>query len=535
MNNFKRFLLGAVASSALGVTACFAQSSQNVDILITGGDVYSGANEPARKVDIGLSGDKIVFVGDARAEGVRAARRIDATGKMVVPGFIDAHVHADEEIASDDPKARLLLRQLTQGVTTSIIGVDGGGTPEVADFARSASAAGTGGNFASYVGFGAIRQRVLGEDDRAPTSDELKRMQAMAAKAMCEGALGLSSGLFYAPQSFASTEEIIAVTREAGKRGGLYDTHQRDEGNTSIGVVASTREQIRIARESGAPLHLGHFKVSSGAKPDGSSMAELIAIIEEAQKSGIRITADQYPWNASNTALTAMAIPRWAQDGGRDAMLRRFEDRAVLPRILSESADFFAARGGAQNILITKAPGQEALIGRRISELASEWNLTPAETAVRILKGGSPSVAIFAIMEADIRLLMKQPWTMFSSDGSATGHPRGHGSYPRLYTNYVLEGSVLTPKAFVHKASGLVADTLGLKGRGYIRPGAFADITVIDPANFRAHATFVEPTNLSTGVDQVIVNGELVLDGGKPTGKLPGRALLHTPPEGACS
>lgn len=534
MNAFKRWLAAGAAATML-VSASSAREPRQVDVLITGGQVYSGALEPARGVDVGLSGDRIVFIGDARAAGISAARSIDAAGKMVVPGFIDAHVHATDEIASSDPKARLLLRQLTQGVTTNVIGVDGGGDPDVAAFAKTATAAGAGGNFASYVGFGAIRQRVLGDDARAPDAGELEQMKALAAKGMCEGAYGLSSGLFYAPQSFASTEEVIAVATEAGRRGGLYDTHQRDEGNTSIGVVASTREQIRIARESGAPLHLGHFKVSSGARPDGSSMAELVAIVEEAQRGGVKVTADQYPWNASNTGLVAMAIPRWAQDGGREAMLRRFDERASLARILAESTTFFAERGGAQNILITRAPGQEALIGRRISELAAEWRITPAEAAVRILKEGSPSVAIFAITEPDIRLLMQQPWTMFSSDGSATGHPRGHASYPRLYANYVLDAGVLSTEAFVHKASGLVADTLGLEGRGYIREGGFADIVVIDPGTFRPRATFVEPTLLSTGVEHVIVNGRLVLEAGKPTGALPGRALLRTPPAGTCS
>jgi len=536
---YSRALLGAgVVVAALAAAAPASpgpQQGAQVDILITGGEVYSGALEQPRVADVGIVGDKVTFVGDARAAGVTGRRQIDAKGKMVVPGFIDAHVHATDEIASKDPEERVLLRQLTQGVTTNIIGVDGAGEPEITAFARAAEAAGVGGNFAAYVGFGAIRKRVLGDDARAPTAAELAKMKALAAQGMCEGALGLSSGLFYAPQSFAKTEEVIAVAEESGKRGGLYDTHQRDEGNTSIGVVASTREQIRIARESGAKLHLGHFKVSSGALPDGRSMAALIKIVEEARSAGQEITADQYPWNASNTGLVAMAIPRWAQDGGREALLRRFDTPADLARILKESTAFFAERGGAQNILINSAAEQPELVGRRVSEIAADWGVTPAEATVRILKRSNASVAIFAITEPDIRALMRQPWTMFSSDGGPRGHPRGHASYPRLYTKYVVGEQVITRVEFVHKASALVADTLGLKGRGYIRPGGFADVVVIDPATFQPHATFVEPTLLSTGVDKAIVNGEVVLDGGKPTGARPGRALLRTPPPGSCA
>lgn len=531
-------IAGTIAATAIVITTGTAvsqsQRGEQADILITGGEVYSGALEPARIADVAIKGDKILFIGDASKSGITAIRRIDAKGHMVVPGFIDAHVHATEEIESADPKERLLLRQLTQGVTTNIIGVDGGGVPEVAAFSSAAEKAGVGGNFAAYVGFGEIRKRVIGADARDPNAAELARMRQLAASAMCEGALGLSSGLFYAPQSFAKTEEVIAVATEAGKAGGLYDTHQRDEGNTSIGVTASTQEAIRIARESGAKLNLGHFKVSSGALPDGRSMAALVRMVEEARAKGQQITADQYPWNASNTGLVAIGIPRWAQDGGREAMLKRFADPALLPRILKEATEFYKQRGGPQNILINNAPGQTELVGRRVSEIAADWKVTPAEATVRILQGGSPSVAVFAITEPDIRHLMRQPWTMFSSDGSLRGHPRGHASYPRLYTNYVLEGKVITPVEFVHKSTGLVADTLGLAGRGYIRPGSFADVAVIDPKTFRPHATFMKPAVLSTGVQHVVVNGQLVLDGGQPTGKLPGRGLLRQPPAKAC-
>lgn len=533
----RRFWSACLVATALGAGACATgptAGAMRVDVLIRGGQVYSGALEDPRITDVGVAGDRIVFIGDARKAGLSGEREIDAAGRMVVPGFIDTHVHATEELGSDDRDERLVLRQLAQGVTTSVIGVDGAGEPEIARFIASAEAAGVGQNFASYVGFGAIRRRVLGDDARAPTPAELDRMKALAAQAMCEGALGLSSGLFYAPQSFAATEEVIAVATEAGKRGGLYDTHQRDEGTTSIGVAASTREQIRIGRESGATLHLAHFKVSSGALPDGRSMAELIAIVEEARAAGQDVTADQYPWSASNTGLVAMAIPRWAQDGGREAMLRRFQDPEALGRILTESAAFFRERGGARNVMVNNAPQQPELVGRRISEIAEDWGVTPAEAAVRILTRSSVSVAIFAITEEDIRLLMTRPWVMSSSDGSPRGHPRGHASYPRLYQNYVVDQKVLTPVQFVHRSTGLPADTLRLGARGYIRRNGYADIVVLDPAAYLPRATYIEPTLLSTGVETVLLNGKLVIDGGRPTGVLSGRGLTRTPTPGSC-
>jgi N-acyl-D-amino-acid deacylase len=528
-------LLSVAAAGVLALAACGPGTPpMEVDLLISGGEVYSGGLEAAKVQDVGIRGDKIVFVGDAKASRVTAAKIIDATGKMVAPGFIDAHSHATGELESEDPKERLVMRQLMQGVTTNLLGVDGGGAPEIKAFIDKANAAGIGQNFYSYVGFGAIRQRVLQQDARAPTPAELETMKSLAAQAMCEGAIGISSGLFYAPQSFARTEEVIEVAKEAGKRGGLYDTHQRDEGNTSIGVANSLAEAIRIGRESGATLHVGHFKVSSGAKPNGESMKELVAVVEAARAAGQAVTSDQYPWSASNTGLVAMAIPRWAQDGGRSAMLKRFDNPADLARIEKESMDFFQGRGGAQNILITRSEDQPELVGKRISELAEAWGMTPAQASVRILKESSPSVAIFAITEPDIEHLLKQPWNMISSDGSPTGHPRGHATYPRLYTNYVLKG-VITPVEFVHKSSGLVADTMGLTGRGYIRPDHFADIVVIDLKTYQPMATFTEPTLLATGVTDVVVNGQVELEGGKPTGVLSGRGLAKTPPAGTCS
>lgn len=510
------------ASSAKGNT---------VDLLITGGTVYTGDVQAPRIADVGIINDRIVFIGDAAQEGLRAKKTLDARGRMVAPGFIDAHVHAEDELSSSDPIVRAMPRQLLQGVTTSVIGVDGEGTPDLGAQLRKFETSGIGQNVASYVGFGEIRRRILGESARAPTATELDKMKALAAKGMCEGALGLSSGLFYAPQSFASTEEVIAVAREAGQRGGIYDTHQRDEGTSTIGVVASLKEAIRIGRESGATLHVAHIKVTDTPITDGSAMAELVTMIDAARQAGQPVTADQYPWTAANTGLEAAAIPRWAQDGGREAMLKRFDDPAAVARIKSESRISMPL---AQRVLIDYAPGQPTLLGKRLSEIATMWHVSPVEAVMRILKGGEVSVAVFVMAEADIRKAVVQPWVMTSSDGRNGGHPRGFGSFPKVWTDYVTGLKLLTPAQFVHRSSSLAADTFGLKQRGYIKKGFFADITVIDPTTYAAKATFIQPTLLATGVIDVVVNGKIEVENGRLTGSVAGRRLIRTPKSGTC-
>jgi N-acyl-D-aspartate/D-glutamate deacylase len=390
---------------------------------------------------------------------------------------------------------------------------------------------GIGQNVAAYVGFGAIRERVLQQDSRAPTPTELQRMESLAAKGMCEGAIGVSSGLFYAPQSFASTDEVIAVAKEAGKRRGLYDTHQRDEGTSSVGVLTSLKEAIRIGEESGATLHVAHIKVTNSSRPDGEDMADVIALIEAARAKGQKVTADQYPWTAANTGLEAVAIPRWAQAGGAEAMVKRFDNSADLARIRVESG---LTPTLAQKIMISAAPKQPDLVGKRLSELATQWNVDPTDAAMRVLRGGEPDVVVFVMAEPDVVKIMAKPWVMSSSDGADGEHPRGYASYPRLWEKYVIAQRVLTPVQFVHRSTGLEADTFGLRGRGYIKLGYFADIAVIDPQRYHARATYVEPTLLSTGVVDVIVNGGFELEDGKPTGILSGRTLRKTPPAGRC-
>lgn len=522
-------LLATVAAASLFAAQARGQdgTARDVDLLVVRGTVYDGSLNPPAVEDVGIVGDRIVFIGDALKGGIRAKKTIDAQGLMVTPGLIDAHTHTDEELVSPDASRRLVARQVMQGVTTSLIGVDGFGTPDVRATFDKMEALGIGQNVAAYVGFGGIRKRALGGAARAPAPAELETMRSLAAKAMCEGAIGLSAGLFYAPQSFASADEVIALAKEAGSRGGLYDTHQRDEGDSSVGVMTSVEEALRISRESGAPLHLAHIKISGGPR----SMDDLVDMVEAAQAGGQKVTADQYPWTAANTGLDAAIIPRWAQDGGRDAMIRRFDNPADLAKIRAET---YLTPALAEVIMISDAPHQPEIVGKRLSELATRWGVDPIDAAIRALRRDDIDIVVFVMKEPDIVRAMTRPWVMSSSDGADGGHPRGYASYAWLWENYVAARKILTPVQFVHRSTGLAADTFGLRGRGYIRTGSFADIAVIDPKAYRARATYVAPRLLSTGVVHVIINGGIALENGKPTGALSGRALRKTPPTGTC-
>jgi N-acyl-D-aspartate/D-glutamate deacylase len=508
--------------AALAVGA--APAPAPVDLLIRGGTVYTGAGPPFVG-DVAIAGDRIRAVG--RRSRVAAKRVIDARGMIVAPGFIDPHTHVGEALASDDSAARLVPAFLLQGVTTALVGNDGAGDPEVGKVLGRAAARPVGINFAAYVGFGAVRERVTGASDRAPTEKELARMRAMVAGAMCEGALGLSTGLFYAPQSFAKTAEIVALAREAGRRGGLYDSHIRDESSYSVGLAAAVDEAIAIGREARLPVNISHIK-ALGVDVQGQAPA-IVARIEAARRSGQKVTADQYPWSASGTSLVASLTPLWAQDGGRPALLQRFGDPALAGRLRAGIADNLRRRGGAESLLITEGP----LKGRTLAAVAKSRGEDPVAAAIGIIRVADPAVASFNQIEPDIRTFMRRPWVMTGSDASA-GHPRAFGSFARKYSKYVLAERVLTLRQFIERSSSLAAATFGLAGRGRLEPGAFADVVIFDPRRYSARATYEQPELPATGVRTVLVNGIVAVDNGTITGKAGGRALPRRPTEGTC-
>lgn len=524
-------LAAGVGGCAGSASPLAGQRAEAVDTLIAGGTIYDGSGASPVQGDVAIRGDRIVHVGPPRP--FAAARRIDAAGLIVAPGFIDPHTHADVFLRSADPAQRVNAAWLAQGASTVMVGVDGGGTPDVGEDARALTAAGIGTNVVPFAGFGAIRSRVLGDSARTPDASQLAAMQALAAQAMCEGATGFSTGLFYAPQSYATTEEVIAVAREAARRGGLYDTHQRDESSYSIGLIASTREAIRIGEEAGMPVHIAHIK-ALGVDVHGMA-PQVIALIEAARARGVEVTADQYPWLASGSSLAASLLPRWAVDGGDTALLARLDDPATAARIRAEMAENLRRRGGASSLLLT-AQGRE-WTGRTLAQMAQGWGVEPVEAALRIIRtgaeagGGGTEVASFNMAEEDVEAFMRQAWVVTSSDGSR-GHPRMFATYPEKYRGYVVERGTIDLAGFIRQSTGAVADIYALPQRGYLRPGHFADVVVFDPARFAPRASYVEPRELSSGVTALFVNGTLALADGRPTGEAAGRVLLRPAPEG---
>lgn len=516
-----RVLLAAVAA---GSTLGAAPGPARVDLLIRGGTIYTGFGAPFFG-DVAISGDRIRAVGPHLA--FTAGRVIDAGGMIVAPGFIDPHTHVGDQLVSGDSAKRLIPGFLLQGVTTAFIGNDGGGDPDVGKVLSRARARPVGINYAAFVGFGAIRERVIGEQDRAPSSAELKRMQAMVASGMCQGALGLSTGLFYAPQSFAKTDEVVALAREAGIRGGVYDSHIRDESSYTIGLAAAVDEAIAIGREAGLPAHISHIK-ALGVDVQGQAPA-IIAKIELARASGQNVTADQYPWSASGTSLVASLIPLWAQDGGRPALLKRLDNPALTDRLREGILENLRRRGGAAKLLLV----QGKYANRTLDQVARKLGQDPVSAAISVIRVQDPRVVSFNQSEQDIAAFMRRPWVMTSSDASG-GHPRVYGSFARKYRQYVAAEHVLTLREFVERSSSLTADTFGIEGRGRLRPGTYADIVVFDPKRYAERATYERPTLAARGVRFVLVNGALAVDGGKLTGLAAGRALKHRPTPGSC-
>jgi len=509
-------------------------------VLITGGTVYDGSTAKPFTGDVAITGDKIVYVGPKAPMSAR--RTIDAHGMIVSPGLIDAHTHSDHFLNSPDPAQRANPAWVMQGVSTVFLGIDGNGPPNLKSEFDRYKAQGVGTNVVSYVGFGAIRQAVIGDAARAPSANELAKEKALTVQGMCEGAIGLSAGLFYAPQNFAKTDEVIALAQEAGKRDGIYDTHQRDESSYSIGLIASTKEVLQIGREGHIPVHFSHIK-ALGHDVWGKS-GEVIKLIEDARASGQNVTANNYPWLASHTGLDAALVPRWASDGGADAMLKRFDDPALMAKIKKEMADNMERRGGPQTLLLTAGAADGSNIsnapppdwsGKYLSDLAKAWKMPPLDAAIKVLRDskGRASVVSFNISEADLENFMKQPWVVTSSDGGP-GHPREYATFQTKYAVYVKQKHVIDTGFFIRSSSGLTADIFKLDRRGYLKPGYFADVLVFDPGGYVPKADYVHPAVLSAGVQELFVNGNAAVDNAKMTGALSGRPLPHTPPAGTC-
>jgi N-acyl-D-amino-acid deacylase len=531
LERVRRRMRWIAAVSALGPllllsrAVTHAQGAQGgpADLLIRNGRVIDGTGAAARTTDIAITGDRITFVGDAAKSNVTARRTIDARGLIVAPGFIDPHTHALEDLSSNDPKRRANVDYLMQGVTTVITGNDGGGPYEVARTLEKWRADGIGSNGALLVGYGTVRQAVMKMSDVAAAGPQLDSMRALVDKGMREGALGMSTGLYYAPQSYSTTEEVIEMAKVAARQGGIYDTHLRDESSYTVGLLGAIRETIRIGREAGMPVHISHIK-ALGTDVWGRSDSA-IAIIEAAQAGGQKVTANQYPYTASGSSVGASLLPRWAEVGGRDSLRARVADAATKARLVTDMTENLRRRGGAAALLISSTR-DTSILGKTLEQVAKARNITPVEAAIQIVVAGDASVASFNMNEKDIEAFMRRPWVMTGSDGSS-GHPRKYGTFPKKWAEYVQAKKILTPEAFVKQSSALTAETFGIKDRGVLARGKFADVVVFDGATFRDRATYQKPTELATGVKYVVVNGKVAVDEGNYAGITPGVGITR--------
>jgi N-acyl-D-amino-acid deacylase len=508
----------------LAVLVPLSAAAQQGDIRIVGGTVYDGSGGSPRVTDVVLRGDQVVFVGDASRWTVR--QTIAARGMIVAPGFIDPHTHAAADLGSSDRTRRQAAFALMQGVTTVITGNDGQGPVDVAAERARVQRDSIGPNVAWLVGHGRVRGEVVGAADRAATPAETARMRSLVDSAMRGGALGLSSGLYYAPGSFATTSELVELARIVAQHGGLYDSHIRDESSYSTGLLASVREAIEIGRRAGVPVNISHIK-ALGVEVHGQA-PHVIAIIRAALAEGLEVTADQYPWTASSTGLSSALLPRWAEADGRDSLLARIGDSTVAIGIRAEMRSNLRRRGGAASLLLTTMSSRDSGLlsarGRTLELQAAARGVEPVVAALEILQSGSASVASFNMIEPDIEQFMMEPFVMTGSDGSA-GHPRKYATYPRKLRRYVLDKPVVTMERMIQSSTAQVAETFGLDRRGQLCVGCFADVIVFDPTTVREMATYVEPTLLAEGMHWVFVNGVAVVADGRLTEALPGSPL----------
>jgi len=535
--------------AALGVAAAAQQPARPFDLLITNARIIDGTGGPSITGSVAVRDGRIAGVG--RVAGP-AARTIDAGGKAVAPGFIDPHSHSDYALLTDG-NAESKIRQ---GVTTEVIGESGSVAPQKptaarpwSDFAGYFAAiekSKISVNVLSYVGLGQVREYVMGNDERAPTADELAKMTALVADAMKQGAYGTATGLIYTPNAYAKTDELIALSKPAAAAGGLYVSHLRYDGDKWRQGI---QEAIDIGEGAHLPVQILHLKIT-GAKNFGR-MKDAIALVEAAQKRGVEISANQYPYVASSTGLI-QTIPPWAHEGGNAKLVERLKDPATRARIRKEMDDpnpawenRLISAGTWHNVQIASLPsrtgtetGYKRFEGWRVDDAAKEMGRDPYDFVFEMLiaNGGSVSCVWFIIDEDDLKLAMKQPWVSVGSDGSALAtsgplrsgvpHPRNFGTFPRVLGKYVREEHVIPLEQAVHKMSGLTASQLHIRDRGLIKEGLAADLVIFDPATVADRATFTDPFQYPLGIPTVVVNGRVVLDNGRHTGERPG-IVIH--------
>jgi dihydroorotase/N-acyl-D-amino-acid deacylase len=522
------------------------------DLLIRNGMIVDGTGSPWVRGDVAVRGDRIAAVGQLRT--AQARDTLDATGLVVSPGWIDMLGHSEYPLLADGRAVSKITQGITSEITgevTSVVPVNANTLRELGSataarvtwtdldgYFRALEAARPAINLGTFVTVGSVRRYVMGDADRAPTPVELDTMRALVAAAMEDGAMGLSSGLIYAPASYATTEEVIELARVAGAYGGGYASHIRSEGDR---LVEAVNEAIRIGEEGGTWVQIHHLKASG--QPNWGKMPQAVAAIDAARARGVDVTADQYPYPASGTGLDAI-IPNWAHAGGTDSLLARLADPATRARLRTELTaggtdwNIGSSAGGPRGVMIAGV-GVDSLRryqGMRLSEVAAARGQEVVDALFDILlaDGAGTAAIYFSMSEEDIEYAMRQPWVMVgidagarAADSTVTGkpHPRAYGSFPRILCRYVRERGVITLPDAIRRFTSLPAARVGLDDRGVIKEGMFADFTIFDPDTVCDRATFEEPVQVSAGIVHVIVNGVPVLRDGSPTDARPGRAL----------
>jgi N-acyl-D-amino-acid deacylase len=526
-------------------------------MLIRGGTIYDGSGGAPYVGDVAIKGDKIIYVGP-HAPG-RAAKTVNASGKAVSPGFINMLSQAQESLIADGTG----LSDTLQGVTLEVMGEGdsmGPWNPQMkrlviqrqadikypirwttlGQYLEYLQRKGVTPNVASFVGATTVRRHELGEKDVDPTPAQLTRMRSLVRQAMKEGAMGVGSSLIYAPASYAETPELVAITAEAGKCGGMYISHMRSEGNKFLEAID---ELIAISRESGAPAEIYHFKQAGHA--NWGKLDAAIAKIDAARSSGQRVTADMYTYPAGATGLDA-AMPTWVQSGGLEAWIKRLKDPATRAKVAREMRtpsndweNLMLLAGSPDRVLLIafKNPKLKPLTGKTLAEVAKMRGKSPEETAMDlVIEDGSRVGTVYFLMSEDnIKREVGLPWMSFGSDEQSerpegvflksSSHPRAYGNFVRVLAEYVRKDHAAQLPDAIRRLSSLPATNLGLRQRGALKPGYYADVVVFDPARVQDHATFEKPKQLATGVDDVFVNGVQVLKDGKHTGAKPGRVV----------
>ena len=531
--NIRKQLIWNYCISSVTLLALLLPSfgnSQDYDLIIRGGKVVDGSGNPWYHADIAIKNDRIAEIG--QLSNHEAKRVIDAHGLVVAPGFIDPHTHALRGIF-EVPNAESAL---LQGVTTLTEGNDGSSPYPIDRHYADIDNLRISPNWAVFVGQGTIRQRVIGFGLRKATPDEMERMKQMVRDAMEQGALGISTGLFYVPGSFTSTEEVIELSKVAAEYNGIYISHIREE---AAQLIDSVQETIRIGEEANIPVQITHHKVI-GVENWGASI-ESLRLVDEARKRGVDVTIDQYPYTASQTSINAL-IPQWAQAGGREEMLSRINSAETYSTIKNEVvAKILYDRGGGdpKNVFISRNSWDPDMAGKNLAELAIDAGLEPtpenaADVVFDIIRGGGATAVYHAIGPEDVDRIMQHPATAIGSDGpvgvfgEGAPHPRQYGTFARVLGLYVRERKILSLEEAIRKMSSQSARRLGIHDRGLITEGYFADIAIFDPDEIIDKATFENPHQYAIGTKFVLVNGTVVVENGQHTGARPGR-ILHGP------